>query len=295
MSENPTPTPPEQNPSSEPIAPTSRRELRAEGAAPAAQPAPGRPAPVPPAPDTAAPPADPATAAPVPPAPAAVPGAQPAAFAPGQKYAFPADPQSGIVPPPAAQAAPAEPDFGPANPPLTTPPVLDEATFDRIREPRRQGLALDGAWHQISRKYVVSQVVQNVFWLAVVLIAAAVVAYFTGEPWPWIPAGVISLIIVIELVILPRQAKALGYMLRGDDVVFRKGIIWQRMVAVPYGRMQLIDITHGPLDRMFGVSKLKMVTAAASTGIEIPGLTTAGAEALRDTLIEVAETRRTGL
>src|SRR5690606_12779078 len=129
--------------------------------------------------------------------------------------------------------------------------------------------------------------------LAVVLIAATVVTVATGEPWAFIPAGIISLFIIASLVILPRQAKALGYMLRGDDVVFRKGILWQRMIAVPYGRMQLIDITHGPLDRVFGVSKLKMVTAAASTGVEIPGLTTAGAEALRDTLIEVAETRRT--
>ena len=40
---------------------------------------------------------------------------------------------------------------------------------------------------------------------------------------------------------------------------------------------------------------LKLVTAAASTGVTIPGLTQAAAEQLRDTLIAVAETRRTGL
>ena len=100
---------------------------------------------------------------------------------------------------------------------------------------------------------------------------------------------------MITLVILPRQAKAIGYMLRDDDIVFRKGILWQRMIAVPYGRMQLVDITQGPLDRAFGVSQLKMVTAAATTGVQIPGLAQAAAEALRDTLIAVAETRRTGL
>ncbi|PJI51573.1 hypothetical protein CTI14_57715, partial [Methylobacterium radiotolerans] len=74
-----------------------------------------------------------------------------------------------------------------------------------------------------------------------------------------------------------------GYMLRADDIVFRKGILWQRMIAVPYGRMQLVDITQGPLDRAFGISQLKMVTAAATTGVQIPGLTQAAAEALRDT------------
>ena len=187
------------------------------------------------------------------------------------------------------------PDFGDARAPLHAPATVDEGTFDTLREPRRQGLALDGTWHQISKKYVVSQILQNVFWLVVVLVLGTIAMLTTHEPWGWIPMGVIAVFIVFSLIITPRQAKALGYMLRGDDIVFRKGILWQRMVAVPYGRMQLIDITHGPLDRIFGVSKLKMVTAAASTGIEIPGLTTAGAEALRDTLIEVAEPRRTGL
>ena len=93
----------------------------------------------------------------------------------------------------------------------------------------------------------------------------------------------------------PDQARAVGYQLRRDDLVFRKGILWQRVVAVPYGRMQLVDITHGPLDRGFGIAQLKLVTAAASTGVVIPGLTQAAAEVLRDTLIDVAETRRTGL
>jgi membrane protein YdbS with pleckstrin-like domain len=76
--------------------------------------------------------------------------------------------------------------------------------------------------------------------------------------------------------------------------VFRRGILWQRMVAVPYGRMQLVDITHGPLDRGFGIAQLKLVTAAAATGVTIRAQP-AGAEQLRDTLIAVAETRRTGL
>src|SRR5690606_33965885 len=112
---------------------------------------------------------------------------------------------------------------------------LDEGTFDKIREPRQQGLALDGTWHQISKKYVVSQIVQELFWLVVVMAISTVIAITTETPWSFIPGGVISLGILIGLIILPRQAKALGYMLRGDDVVFRKGILWQRVVAVPYG------------------------------------------------------------
>ncbi|WP_336646723.1 PH domain-containing protein [Microbacterium sp. USHLN186] len=165
-----------------------------------------------------------------------------------------------------------------------------------MRTPRGAGaLALDGRWHQISPRYVVSQLVQNAVVIALVAVAALVLTTLLEQSWVWVPAGLVIALDLITLIILPRQARALGYMLRADDVVFRRGILWQRMVAVPYGRMQLVDITQGPLDRLFGISQLKMVTAAASTGVQIPGLAQPAAEALRDTLIEVAENRRTGL
>nr|WP_310018841.1 PH domain-containing protein [Microbacterium resistens] len=154
---------------------------------------------------------------------------------------------------------------------------------------------LDGVWHQISPRYVVSQVLQNLLFLVGLIVVVLVLAFPMHQLWAWIPGAVLAVITIVTLVILPRQARAIGYMLRPDDIVFRKGILWQRMIAVPYGRMQLVDITQGPIDRAFGVAKLKMVTAAATTGVEIPGLNQAAAEALRDTLIEVAETRRTGL
>ena len=191
---------------------------------------------------------------------------------------------------------PREPN--PFTPPAapSAPAVLDEGTYSGIRAPRSSAaLALDGTWHQISPRYVVSQFVQNTIIIVLVAVAAVIAATVLHQTWVWIPAGAFIAIDVITLIILPRQARALGYMLRADDVVFRRGILWQRMVAVPYGRMQLVDITQGPLDRIFGLSQLKMVTAAAATGVQIPGLTQEAAEALRDTLIQVAETRRTGL
>lgn len=191
----------------------------------------------------------------------------------------------------------------PAGPPpeSTTPSaddaVLDRATFDRIREPRGAArLPLgDGTWHQLARAYVTVRLISTAALLAVVIAAGFAAQAWSSTPWPWIPAGFIAAGCLWTLAITPRQARSYGYQLRRDDLVFRRGILWQRMVAVPYGRMQLIDITHGPLDRGFGIAQVKLVTAAATTGVVIPGLTQEAAERLRDTLIDVAETRRTGL
>lgn len=174
--------------------------------------------------------------------------------------------------------------------------ALDAGTYDRIREPRSAGrLALDGDWHQISRKYLTVQLITDITTTVIVAAAAIVLAVVFDQTWLFFVAGAVVALEIAMILILPRQVRAIGYQLRADDIVFRKGILWQRMVAVPYGRMQLVDITHGPLDRGFGIAKLKLVTAAATTGVEIPGLTQEAAEALRDTLIEVAEDRRTGL
>ena len=182
----------------------------------------------------------------------------------------------------------------------TTEPAaaaLDAGTYDRILEPRSENrLPLgDGVWHQISRRYVTVQLISTGAFLALVIAVALVVWLVAGQMWILIPAGLVVVVTLWTLAILPRQARAYGYQLRADDLVFRRGILWQRMVAVPYGRMQLVDITHGPLDRGFGIAQLKLVTAAAATGVTIPGLSQQGAEQLRDTLIAVAETRRTGL
>ena len=178
-----------------------------------------------------------------------------------------------------------------------TPLPVEGETFTRLAEPRSDNrLVLEsGVWHQISPKYVRVQFIANGSFLLLVVAATLVLTLLMHQWWAWIPGGLLTVILVWTLAILPRQARAIGYQLRQDDLVFRRGILWQRFVAVPYGRMQLIDITHGPLDRGFGIAQLKFVTAAAATGVVIPGLEQTTAETLRDHLVGVAESRRTGL
>lgn len=152
-----------------------------------------------------------------------------------------------------------------------------------------------GEWQRVSPKYVIVD-------LLGILISAALLVVGSGVPWfvtglPGLIAIPIGILVVHVLVaaFTPRRVRALGYLLRDDDLVFRRGIMFLRVVAVPYGRMQLVDINRGPLARAFGLSELKLVTAAAASHIVIPGLPAADADALRDRLVELAESRRAGL
>lgn len=177
------------------------------------------------------------------------------------------------------------------------PASLDHGTYTKLIQPRSANrLELErGLWHQISRKYLWVQLISSGIVLAIVAVVMIVLAGFLHQTWALIPGAIVAVILIWTMAILPRQVRAVGYQLREDDLVFRRGILWQRMVAVPYGRMQLVDITHGPLDRGFGIAQLKFVTAAATTGVTIPGLEQTTAETLRDHLVAVAESRRTGL
>ena len=177
-------------------------------------------------------------------------------------------------------------------------PQGPETAEPRTAEPQPSGATLDpvaGEWQRVSPKYVVVD-------LLGILVSAVMFVVGTGVPWAL--SGVPGLIalpiaaLVLHILIAaftPRRVRALGYLLRDDDLVFRKGIMFLRVVSVPYGRMQLVDLNRGPIARAFGLSELKLVTAAAASHITIPGLPEADAEILRDRLVELAESRRAGL
>jgi hypothetical protein len=94
---------------------------------------------------------------------------------------------------------------------------------------------------------------------------------------------------------LARRVAAWGYAEREDDLMVRRGVLVRRLSVIPYGRMQFIDVTAGPLERSLGLATVRMHTAAAASDARIPGLESAAAGALRDQLAALGEARAAGL
>jgi uncharacterized protein len=94
---------------------------------------------------------------------------------------------------------------------------------------------------------------------------------------------------------LARRVASWGYAERNDDLMVRRGVLVRRLSVIPYGRMQFIDITAGPLERALGLATVRMHTAAAASDARIPGLDSATAAALRDQLAALGEARAAGL
>ncbi|MCK8609210.1 PH domain-containing protein [Agromyces sp. C10] len=192
------------------------------------------------------------------------------------------------APAPAAPelAPPAMPPASPAMPPV--PPPMRPAPPAAPRE-------IDADWRRVSPKHVVVEVVGSVIGSGITVAALLVAGTWLDLPVLWWAAAAIGAIALVAIALEPRRVRSIGYRLRADDLVFRRGIMFQRQVAVPYGRMQLVDITRGPVSRALGLADLKFVTAAAATAVTLPGLPLEEAERLRDELVALAETRRAGL
>jgi membrane protein YdbS with pleckstrin-like domain len=155
-----------------------------------------------------------------------------------------------------------------------------------------------GQWRRVSPSYVWVDLVGNLIPIIIVgAVAVALPILSRGQAPAFMPLilGVIALLLVINAAFGVRRVRAIGYQLRQDDLLFRRGIMFERVVAVPYGRMQLIDTQRGPVLRALRLSTLRFVTAAAGTNVQLPGLREADAIVLRDQLVALAETRRSGL
>jgi membrane protein YdbS with pleckstrin-like domain len=149
-------------------------------------------------------------------------------------------------------------------------------------------------WRRVSSRLIwveLSAVLLVAIGGLVVGIALLLVADWVG----WTIIGLVVVVTVIRLVLVPRRIRSIGYVLREDDLVVRRGILFSRLVAVPYGRMQLVDVNRGLIARALGLAELRLVTAAASSDVAIPGLPEQEAADLRDALVARAEERRVGL
>ncbi|MFE1590266.1 PH domain-containing protein [Streptomyces sp. NPDC059402] len=134
-----------------------------------------------------------------------------------------------------------------------------------------------------------------VVWLGLLTVAAGLLPALFLEPL-WSALALVPLALLAwGWVMLERNWRSWRYAERADDLLISRGVLWREETVVPYGRMQLVEVTSGPVERHFGLASVQLHTAAAATDATIPGLDPAEAERLRDRLTELGEARSAGL
>jgi membrane protein YdbS with pleckstrin-like domain len=153
----------------------------------------------------------------------------------------------------------------------------------------------DAAWRTPSPRLLVLRRAEVAAATLALALAVGVPAGLAAAPAGLAGAGAAVAVGAAAETFVRRRVRAWAYAERDDDLLVRRGVLFSRLSVVPYGRMQFIDVTAGPLERSFGLATVRMHTAAAASDARIPGLAREEAARLRDRLAELGEAQAAGI
>ncbi|MES1248455.1 MAG: PH domain-containing protein [Actinomycetota bacterium] len=156
-------------------------------------------------------------------------------------------------------------------------------------------MAVESDWHSPAPKLLTMRRAEVATTTLVVAAAAFVGLVFASVLAAVLAGAGVVVVGAAALWFVTRRVRAWAYAERADDLVVKRGVMFSRLSVIPYGRMQFIDVTAGPVERVFGLATVRMHTAAAASDARIPGLAADEAGRLRDRLAELGEAQAAGL
>jgi len=102
--------------------------------------------------------------------------------------------------------------------------------------------------------------------------------------WLWLVPVLLGIpLFSWPLISVPRK----GYSVRDHDIVYKSGVFWRTVTAIPFNRIQHVEKSSTPLDRRFQIATLQLFTAGGTGGdLKIHGLSAKTAEKLRFYILE---------
>lgn len=129
----------------------------------------------------------------------------------------------------------------------------------------------------------------SLFWgiLLIGLTIAVSVMFLWGRGWLMLGIfGGWTLLYVLNLILGIKGVAIKGFAIRERDIVYRTGLIWRKMITIPFNRVQHCEINQGPIEKALDLARLKIFTAGgASSDLSIPGLLPDQAQRLKEFVI----------
>ena len=150
--------------------------------------------------------------------------------------------------------------------------IFENPTIEISKLPKLEQVA----FQQLDPAYKMSEYI-GAFVLYFVFLLGASFAYFKMPPelgeWRYGPFLVWGFLFAISLLLVSKRYELAGYALREHDVIYKYGVWWQAVTAIPFNRMQHCEISQGPIQNALGLATLRVFTAGgASSDLSIDGL-----------------------
>lgn len=148
--------------------------------------------------------------------------------------------------------------------------------------------------HPVSPKLTTARYLGRLPWILIPVIVFAVLGIVFS---PWFHLGAVAFLALLlwQVWLIPAQVRLLGWQETEDELLITKGRLWHTFTVIPYGRIQYVDVTAGPIERSLGMKTLELHTASATSDSAVEGLPAETADALRDRLAVKARERMSGL
>lgn len=83
----------------------------------------------------------------------------------------------------------------------------------------------------------------------------------------------ISGIFILYTITAKKAFNRKSYIVRQKDIIYKSGLMFNSITAIPFNRIQHIEVTTGPIEKIFRLCSLKIYTAGGmQSDITIPGL-----------------------
>lgn len=106
------------------------------------------------------------------------------------------------------------------------------------------------------------------------------------QPVLWLALGLAAMKVVWTIVSPPLAWHRWRWGMDDELLVLRWGILWHHERAIPISRLQHVDLSRGPIERLLGLTTLIVHTAGTtSASFDLPGLADAQARSLRDRIL----------
>jgi membrane protein YdbS with pleckstrin-like domain len=105
----------------------------------------------------------------------------------------------------------------------------------------------------------------------------------------WAPVAAFGVFLVAGVGLALLRYRVWRYEVRDDALYLERGVFTRVRTVVPFVRIQHVDSSRGPVERLVGLASTVVYTAGSrGADVTVPGLTSDGADGLRERLKRLA-------